>query len=391
MLLAMVIINLFDIIIILLLSEKLVDSDVLITPQKVIVGVIYALTLGAAAYFLDGYTYRIITTTVDIFMIYLITKRKFTNVILLYAIMFTMMAIIHAPLVGLQEIVQIDQFIAAIIMQTVGLITVFIIYWKAPLDKFLKFIESKKRIRLRRCIEFAALIFIILAFYTIFEPSIVNFIFLPVILGMLVIKVLYDIVHANIKIQKQRDFYDSAYGLFVKAYCDGCHSEIKRLQELYATHVLIAHQDSLQLGKVQENILAIIDILQSARGDNVEAISDINYFEEHREVGIDTVVKMLVILLNHALRNEMSKPIFIKSNIKEREMNMSVSYEYHLTDSNALHKMFDDDKLNEENDEQGHGFNYLSKLVRKLGGKVNLAHNYNENEQVPYLEISIKI
>jgi len=148
---------------------------------------------------------------------------------------------------------------------------------------------------------------------------------------------------------------------------------------------------SLQLGKIKENILVIIESLRLAREDNVEVINDISYFEDHKTVRIDVIVKMLVILLNHALRSDTTKPIFIKFHIGANRIDISASYEYYLTDSDALQNMFDDDKLNVENGEQGHGFNHLSKLVRKFGGEVYLERDYIEKEKTSYLTISIKI
>jgi len=189
MLFVLIISNLVDSIITLLLSEKLVGSNILITIPKVVISIIYAIILGIISYFFDATTYRIVVTIMQLLLIYLITKRKLMGVLLVYAINFIVMAIIHTPfVVVLQLIIQIDQFIAVTITQTIGLVSAVIIYWKIPADKFLKFVETKKRIKFRRFLKCSALIFVGYTFYMTFDPSSHHLAYFVAIVNVLMIK-----------------------------------------------------------------------------------------------------------------------------------------------------------------------------------------------------------
>jgi len=396
-LLSAFLINFMDIVILYLLINKLIDREIVLTPQRILMGIAYGIVLGSMQNLIDSQIYQIITTTILIVITHLIIKRGFISTIFAYGITLVLILItqlllwISMSLLNLPEI--FSQTEIFLIGQILTLVVSFLIYAKIPINKIFEFID--KYLLLKLGILVIAFVSFGFLFYWNFEHSLSDSIFFLMLIGISlfgIYKLGSDIYYLTIKVPRQiHDFKNSIHGAMLKAYQEEDPAQISALKTIYSAHNLGNENIQFELGKTRENIFSFIESKKSAHEREIEIISDIDYYKDHHIVGIEVIIKMLGILLDNAIETRTNKPIIVELNVALGRVDLSVSNEYDDCDPNVIRHMFEEGYSKKATAGRGFGLSNLYREVKRFNGEISTKCRYHEQVGATALTITVEI
>ena len=385
--------NLLDIIIIFYITLKLVDRLAVITVKRVIIAIAYGVIFGTLAYVTDSSVlYQVIAIASQAVIVNMLVKRGFISSLFAFGLYLVFLTIFQLSVVSVCSLLNLNPALINPMTQALTAIVAIIIYKAVPTNKVFEFIE--KQLLLKFVILLIALFSILVGLYVNFGtnmPLLVLFLVLVSILLAGLYKSAKDIYHLSYTVPlKLYDFKNSLHGSMVKAYQEGDEQKIGWLKEQYANHDFALDTSKFQLGKDKENILAFIEEQRISYGCKAEVISEIIYYKDHREFGIDKVVKVLDTLLKNAFETGTRKPIMVNILVGLDEIKISVSNEYEMTDPNSINRMFEPGFSTKEAD-RGYGLDNLYHNINQFNGKIINSYDYNDIGRASYLTIRVEI
>jgi len=385
--------NLMDIVILYLLVNKLINRKIVLTPQRLLVGIAYGAFSAIAMHLIDPQVQRIIATIIAILITHLIIKRTFISTIFAYGITLIFIAILQTTLAVLIQLLPLSQMSVFLIVQVLTTALVSFLYFKIPINKIFEFID--KHLLLKLIILILAFVSFGFLFYWNFEYSLANVIFFLLLTGASlfgIYKLATDIYHLTIKIPRQiHDFKNSIHGAMLKAYQEEDPVQISALKAIYSAHGFGNEGTRFELGKTRENILAFIESKKEACEQEIEIVSHIDYYKDHHIVGIEVIIKMLGILLDNAIETGTNKPIIIELDVALGRIDISVSNEYENCDSNAIRNMFEEGYSTKASTGRGFGLSNLYREVKRFDGEISTKCRYHEEIGTTALTIVIEI
>lgn len=393
MLILAVILNTVDILMIFLLIHAIIKQIPIFTWDRILFGLGYGVSLGIAAHFLDGYTYRIITTIGAYIVIYLVAKSSFSSTLLIYALTWFFGLIQFIVILGIQQ-VSLEQPIFFFLVQAITLVIVLIACRFSFLNIVFRYIEE--HIELKLAVFVVGIVLIGALFYFNFQertPYLVYFV------GMLTafavtsyimgIKIIY--LRYKMPLKKHSD-YHLDLGRMIKAYEEEDSKEIDRLKALYPDDVFTLHVKHFQFGKTKENIIQFIKNKRALHNTNVEVRYEIFYSSEHEMMMTENVIKMLSILLDNAFETGTTKPIIVELSVTKSYIQLTVGNEFTSPDSEELSRIFTvDGYTTKKINERGYGLTNLHNNLVQVGGKLMTNYQYDSMSNTPYLNITVKI
>jgi len=386
--------NAIGIVVIFLLAHAIVKKKPVLTVNKVLIGIAYALIFGTIFYLEGegGYIYRITVTVVDILIFYLIMKKSFSSTMLGYAI-FWGVAFVQLPFGIVFQQIGLEGISLFIPIQILTLITVIILCRFFPFNNCFRFMEEQLPLKLTAF----TLIFISLAtvFYFNFSYDVPYFIFWSGILVAYLVAILQisaRIIYVRHTIPlKHNDTYHTTLGKLIKAYQEEDMEQIETLKEELDTNFNNHFElDGFQLGKTLENINAFIDRKQC--DITTEIKHDIRYRQDHSRVGIEAIVKLLSILLDNAIESKTNRPIVVDLGVNESHVQLSVKNEFKLEDPEGINRiLMIDGYTTKKVNQRGYGLTNLHLELKKLGGELTTSYNYNQDGKAYYLNMMINI
>ena len=391
-----IIVNAIDVTIIFLLANAIVNKKPVLTVNRILIGVTYAIVLGIMFDFFDGvYTYRIVTTVVDVLIFYLIMKKSFSSTILGYAI-FWAVSIIQIPLLLIFQATNLANLEwLFLIIQFLSLIIVIIIihFKKIPFNRWFRFIEEYLVLKLM----FFILLFIYLsiAFYLNFEYKMPYFIFWSLLLIASLVAI-WQISSRIIYLRhtvplRHNDAYHTTLGSLIKAYREEDDYLINGLtKELQTKHEVYLDLAGFQQGKTAENISAFIELKQDDASAEIK--QSIRYRQDHSRIGIETIIKLLSILLDNAVESQTSKPIIVDLGVNEDHIQLSVKNEFKLKDPEGINRiLMIDGYTTKKINQRGYGLTNLHVELNQIGGKLTTSYSYNQDGKTYYLNMMVSI
>lgn len=397
MLIPIIILNTIDILIIFLLSRELTKNYNRFTLARTLFGIAYGVVLGTVAYVFDGdYTYRIIVTMSIFVVIHLLIKKSLTTTLLVYSLYWIFGLLQFILMFGFQFI-PLEQEPLFLLGQSLTLLLIILVCKFLPLNKWFRFIEEHLELQLITFITAFAILSVI--FYWNFDTGwayLVHFIgsILVVLIAIYIIGA--KIVHARHTVPlKTHDVYHHDLGMMLKAYKEEDHEMITTLKERHQEDDLFNMlSKQLQFGKVMENIIVFIKAKQKVHNSTLQIQHDIDYLADHKSVGIETVVKMLSILLDNALESGTKKPIVVDLSIVPDFVHICVRNELKLQKDyaeNISRMLTVDGYTTKKNDARGYGLTNLYHDIEQVDGRVAVTSSYHDAGRTTYLSIEISL
>jgi len=390
-LLAIMFMNLCDLMAIYFLSTKLVKRLIMIDLKNIMIAILYAVIFGIFHYLTDrSAIYQILAATAQFIIIYSNIKRSFESSLIIFGLSYSMLTLFEILLELISLSFALDLFAA---IPTLAVILAIFTYKLAPINKLFDFIEKHLLLKLVIFI-LAFIVTLIVLFYNISFSG--NIWFILAGIGLMIAffislwaigREIYRLTY--LKPLSEHDLKISFYGSLIKAYKEEDHQQIEILEKMGKKNSFDLGFD-FQLGKAKENILEFIHFKLSTYEQEVEIISDIAYHKDHHTVGIDILVKLLGVLLENALESGTKKPVIINFRVDLGNINIEVSNEYHLTAPDAIYRMFDHG-FSTKGAGRGFGLDNLNRAVKAFGGEVLTSHDFNKTMATDYLTLSIEI
>ena len=393
MLILAMILNSVDILMIFLLTHAIIKQIPIFTWDRVLFGIGYGASLGIAAYFLDSYTYRIITTIGAFIVIYLVAKSSFSSAFLIYALTWFFGLIQFIVILGIQQ-VSLEQPIFFLLVQAISLVIVLIACRFRFLNIAFRFIEE--HIELKLAVFVVGIVLIGALFYFNFQertPYLVYFISLMVTFIVASYIMSAKIIHLRYKMPlKKHSDYHLNLGRMIQAYEEEDHKEIDRLKELSPDDVFALHVQHFQFGKTKENIIQFIKNKRALYNPNLEVRYEIFYSSEHKMMKTENVIKMLSILLDNAFETGTTNPIIVELSVTKSYIQLTVGNEFTSPDSEELSRIFTvDGYTTKKVNERGYGLTNLHNDLVHVGGKLMTNYQHDRMSNTPYLNITVKI
>lgn len=391
-LLMVIVANLLDIVITYYIANKLVKRLVIIDVKNILIAIVYGIAFGSFSYFTDRSTlYQITGFIAQFVIVFMIVKKSFASSVIAYGIYYAVYLPFQLITLLVLMVLGINTMMNVLFIQILTTICAIVVYKKVPVNKVFVFIE--KHLILKFIILTLVFIGALFSLYNNRNASIIAFLlFAGIVIAvfMTLCKLGEEIYRSTyVSPLKHHDLIISLHGMLLKAYYEEDQSQIEQIKELCNKNGLSANFD-FQLGKTKENILAFIEQKRIDCGREIEIISDIAYHKDHYLIKIDTVVKLLEILLDNALESGTSRPILITIRVDLGNISINVSNEYEMTTPDSINRMFDKG-YSTKGKGRGFGLDNLYKSVKSFDGKIITDQDYSELGGTNYLIISIEI
>ena len=409
----LILINLMEIIIFYLLGCKLVNTKILPSDRQVktiTFIVLYGILIGGLAYAvetnnIDGYIFRIVGMIFMMMMLKFISRRIVTDIFLMFVISFLIVLFIQVPFWGVFSVLPLSEVHVSLLIQIFALLTALFLYFKSSLNHLFSLIERK--VLLKLILFIITSIALALLFYMNYNYSIYSLFYFLILallsligLSLVLIRLYY---YTNKIPPKLHDVTNLMIGAHLTASSttdiELVRKQLEECMELLRLQNKEIGQLEVKEGQERENILAFIEQKKAGRTEELEIISDINYYEEHKKIPLGIVVYMLGTLLDNAIDYTVAhkletKPILIDLTVTNDYIKIKVSNPYEYKVTTEFRESFNNGystKLSHAHgkDGRGYGLSNLKKVVRKYNGIIY----YGSEKQTSgnYLAIIIDI
>jgi len=392
-----IVINVLDFYMFYYLCNNIVEKKPKLSVKLIFVGISYGVALGGwLSNIVDGNAARAIMTVIMILIFKFITKKKFPDVLIIFAITYLCIILIQILCLQLMNILKISEDYAFLLVGILTFIVVMYIYIKIPLHKLYNIIE--KEILLKLLIFILAGMVLLTLFYYNFEYTssyILCFSLLIIVTFFCLFQTLKRIFFYTNKIPIQlHDMKNLMMGIYISAHSTSdanvIRNEIDKILEIIDIDM---NDINFNIDDYNQNVLSFINLKKSkVEYDKLAFLTDIGYYEPHAKVSFSVILYMLGVLLDNAIESGTKKAIIVKVYVIEESLYLSVSNEYNKKSTDDFNRMFQERySTKEETHSRGYGLSNLSKVVTNYDGKILLQEEYNKEQKSNYITIAIEI
>ena len=152
----------------------------------------------------------------------------------------------------------------------------------------------------------------------------------------------------------------------------------------------IPEKKSFEVGKYEDNLLALIERKKQKRKSKAKIVTNIKFHGSHEKVPIPIMIQMLGTLLDNTFETKTIKPIFINITVTGTNLEITTINESDRKTSTEIDLMFGR-KYSTKKGDRGYGLPKLLKLVKSYGGDIEAHCNYRKEYNSHYLTITVKI
>ena len=133
-----------------------------------------------------------------------------------------------------------------------------------------------------------------------------------------------------------------------------------------------------------------IHLKKEQRTTNIEVISEIGYYNDHKHVDLQQLLQWLGTLLDNAFDASISHPIYVRVVVTSTRISLSVANEY-LSDHKRDFEVMFEKGYSTKGEGRGLGLYQLQQTVSEFGGHIACFEEYKETYECYYLTILIEL
>ena len=342
------------------------------------VGIVAALVLGLTAYLFGYQFHRIVAIIVFFGLIKLISKKALHTVMSIYLIDFTLLSVFQVLMMALFAVlgIEVEQAVFLVIIQLSTLFMVFVIYVSGKLYKILHLVENNLILKL--VLLLLTLAAFINLFILNFEYGAVVIFYYWLLAGAFLVAItqVATMTYRTLRDLKHdyQDLKQAFRGVITSIQLEGV--DVKKELEEAKQLVGITDLPSLERTDLTMHFLTLIEQKIAVVDQEVTIDHTIDYFEHHQRVPFTAINVVLELMIDHAIRIWIDKPIKVLANVDYDGIDIAVSYQGDK-DSKIFKKDID--------------IQNIKKLVRRHEGEFAVDHGFDTAYQAEYVTINVKI
>jgi len=385
--------NFLDFVMVYVITHRLLNWKIVVKKEHILLCVGYTL-LQAPVYFLGNMAFRMTIFLFFLFLIRFLSKRKLADVLLIYAMDFSL-SVIQFPLALAAFFLGLHYHrLSFLVIQIITVILVFLICKYGKLNKLFNAIQANILLKLL----LFNVAFIVILFFFIFNFSYTFFdilfflILIAVIGGALfpLIKKTYKLAVVNTI--SHHDLINELMSTGIAMRQNEDYDEARRLFDDLAQTLGIdfsgLNMEDVDHSDIETQIVYFIEMKNQKKTD-IKFISDIVYWEHHQSIELKSVLKWLGGLLDNAIETISTFPIHIRLRVDKDRIELSVENEHLGGLPEELYDLFEKGYSTKGNG-RGFGLYQLRQEVESLGGKVYVFENHREVYHQQYLVVYIE-
>jgi len=278
--------------------------------------------------------------------------------------------------------------------------TAIFLYKKAPLNKLYRMTTQKtlSSTLLNRTLLF---LFLVLLFIIYHNDRQLNFASTTTyIIGVFFIVVLITIPAIKNHLQQTKkeisnhdlynDLLSTGIALERMEDVDEIKSKFKAHAERLGIELPSVDSSGNLMNVVSQQIERFIKLKQDQHHSEMEVITEIDYYKDHKTVDLQLLLQWLGTLLDNAIEASVTHPAYIRLMVTRSRLTLQVSNEYLGTDRENFEAWFTQGYSTKGGEGRGLGLYHLNETVTNLGGTLACFEEFNEVHRTSYLHLVIK-
>lgn len=360
--------------------------------------IVYGLILGILFYYMNSYVFRLVLILVGIIVTKLLSRRSFSDSVLIYVFTFPLVMPIQILMWLLMDMLFVYASATDLSMYLLSTPLITFLCYKIKFYKIFNYIKTNTL--LKSALFIIVLITFAFLFYINFENSLAYLTFYIIIICLIVMAFMPVMfrLYRRVEIDVARAHF---IGNKIVAARNAAYltDDVNNLRQMFDE--LVHHMNpevgekSAVINNQTDAIMALIEQKKEQRNSNIEVIADIRYYEDHYKVRLETILSFMGLLLDNAFDVETDQPIIVYTSIANHSFDLSVANEYLQTSDTDLEFIFEKGYSTKSEDGRGYGLYELKKEVENLGGRIvcfeTYLEDYNEREiEAQYLIFTIQ-
>lgn len=396
------VLNFFDLLMLYLVVNSLVDQRLKLTFKKCGFALIYAVGMGALVHFVGGFVYHAVFLIMMLYVIRLITKRvvdvrNIADDILLLVIAYLIVFTLNTITSFLVVLTALPEMWSMLVAYPVSIMIFSLLRRKVDFNRLFLLIIDRILLKLLFFILFSMFIltFAIISFdsFALLEYIILFFVLgITSAIGLIyTIKIAY--LYTDTLPERYHDVDELLSILKNKAQqatsVEQLQRQIDEIIGLIGIKVSESKQQSASSSQAEATILATIESLKLNATHRAEIVTNIRYQAAHETINDVLIAYILGIPLKNAMQTLTKRPIFVDIFSAKSLVKITVANETSEKTEKELKRLLQKGYSTKGKVGRGYGLAKLKKLVEKYDGEINISQEYHLDEGVNYIKFVV--